>query len=52
MHIPEEEEEDSLYLPHVYSKQTVPPTWMWMIMIGCNILNYVVILNASMSTVW
>ena len=46
MHIPEEEERDSLCLPHVYSKQTVPLILFWMILNGHNILSYVLV-NAN-----
>jgi hypothetical protein len=53
MDIPEEEEEEENFcLPHVFSNQTIPLTWLWMFLNSHNVLNYVTLVNANNCTAW
>jgi hypothetical protein len=39
-----------LCLPHVFSKQTVPLIWLWMILSSHNTLNYVMLVSPNNCT--
>ena len=37
-------------MPYVFGKQTVPVMWLWMILTGHNILNYIILMGVNNCT--